>query len=492
MKKISAPCLLLCLVLLLQMICVPVFATETEEPTATSAAEEPTTPAELGTVTILNGCRSLEGQFPLDGNSALLDTARAAFIYERNTGTVVYAYNPDTTVAPGILVKMMTALVAIEKGNLDDEVTVNSASFKYLPTGAITSKLKEGEVLTLRDLINCMVLRWANDAAVTIAEYIAGSEESFVKLMNEKAQQIGCTGTVFTDCHGIGTAGQYTTARDLVRIMDYGMRNSDFAELMATKTYTVPETNKSDSRKLITQNYLLEQTDINKFIYDEVTGGLASMSTAGGASIVFTAEKKGLSYVMVILGAERTYNKDKSWVVEYYGNFEEAWDLLDYGFDNFKVCRLLHDGQSLAQFAVNDGENQVVSQSHTSMDAVLPINATLDSLIMKYNIVNGSLTAPIALDEKIATLQIWYGNSCIAETELYAMSEVRAASKSTLDIQGAASRDDSNLTGILRFFGIAFLVVLVMMIGYLFINNIRRAIARNRRRRRRQSRRRSR
>jgi D-alanyl-D-alanine carboxypeptidase len=277
----------------------------------------------------------------------------------------------------------------------------------------------------------------------------------------------------------------------MARIMEYGMRNEAFKELMGMQMYTVPETNKSKARSLITQNYLLEQTNITKYIYDEVTGGLPSISASGGASIVFTAEKNGLSYIMVILGAERTYNAKKSWVVEYYGNFEEAWDLLDYGFDNFKVCRLLHDGQSITQFPVTDGENQVVAQSHTSMDAVLPIDGHLDNLIMKYNVENGNLRAPVAQDEKIASLQIWYRNSCIAETELFAMSKVRSVSNSKLDIQGVASRDDSNLQGILRFFGIAFLVVLGLLVLYLLINNIRRTIARNRRRRRRNARRRS-
>lgn len=493
MKKFSGLSWVLCLILIIQMMGAPVYASETQidNTLTTQETQNVQEPLELGAVTVLNGCRSIEGQNPLGGSERRLDTASAAFVYEQNTGTVVYAYNPDTSIAPGILVKMMSAIVAIEDGDPLQDVTISTRNYRYLPAGAITAKLKEGEIMKLKDLVYCMVLGWANDAAVTIAEHVAGSEDAFVKRMNEKARMIGCTGTVFTDVHGLESAGQYTTARDMARIMEYGMRNEAFKELMSKQMYTVPETNKSKARSLITQNYLLEQTNITKYIYDEVTGGLPSISTSGGASIVFTAEKNGLSYIMVILGAERTYNAKKSWVVEYYGNFEEAWDLLDYGFDNFKVCRLLHDGQSITQFPVTDGENQVVAQSHTSMDAVLPIDGHLDNLIMKYNVENGSLHAPIAQDEKIASLQIWYRNSCVAETELFAMSKVRSLSGSKLDIQGVASRDDSNLQGILRFFGIAFLVVLGLLVVYLMINNIRRTIARNRRRRRRNARRRS-
>ena len=211
---------------------------------------------------------------------------------------------------------------------------------------------------------------------------------------------------------------------------------------------------------------------------------------SSGAHIVATAEKNGLSLICVVLGGTRTYT-DRG-TVTYYGNFEEIMELLDFGFDGYKVCRLLHDGQSMSQFTVAGGENQVVGQSHASMDAVLPAEAKLDNLILKYSVIGGGLTAPIKMDQQIATLQIWYRTSCIAETELYAMSSVRATSDSALDIQSKASRDDSNLKDILSFLGVVCLIILVPLVIYLFVNNLRRSLARKRRRKRRMSRRRSR
>ena len=126
------------------------------------------------------------------------------------------------------------------------------------------------------------------------------------------------------------------------------------------------------------------------------------------------------------------------------------------------------------------------------MDAVLPAEAKLDNLILKYSVANGGLAAPIQSDQQIATMQIWYRTSCIAETELYAMSAVRSAEDSKLDIQSKATRDDSNMSDILSFLGVVCLVIFVPLAIYLFVNNLRRTIARNRRRRRRKSRRRSR
>lgn len=495
MKKIS--CLVLSLLLLTQLL-VPAFATETEtqateETLPVVSSDDPVPESEFGTATVLNGCRTIEAQVPLGGSDRMLDSAVSAFIYERNTGTVIYAYNPDLKVQPGSFSKLVAAAVAIENGDLDEVLTVNSMSYRSLPAGANNAKLREGEEMTLRDMLYLMVLTWANDAAVTIAEHIAGSQEGFVKLMNEWAQRAGCTNTQFTDCHGLGSEGQSTTARDVVRIVQEATKNSAFRELFGANSYTVPATNETaQERSLKALNYLKEETYMPNLVYDAVTGGIAHYSASSGASLVCTAEDDGMSFTVVVMGCERKFNATKSWVVETYGNYEEAWDLLDFAFDGYKICRLLHEGQSMTQFPVTGGENHVVAQTHVSKDAILPVNAKLDNLILKYSVVGGGLEAPIAKDQQIANLQVWYRNSCIAEAELYAMSSVRSVEESSLDIQGVASRDDSDLQGLLSFLGIACLVILVPLALYLVINNLRRTIARNRRRRRRKGRRRSR
>lgn len=495
MKKLSGLCLVLALLTVLQCAYIPVYATETEESTTAAtvepAVQETAPAADFGTASVSSGCRTIEAQVPLGGSERILETSQAAFVYEENTGTVIHAYNPDMAVSPGALTMIMTAIIAIEEGNLDDEVTISTRNYSTLPAGARNQKLKEGEVMTLRDLLYCMILTSANDAAISIAEHIAGNETSFVIMMNEYADKVGCQNTVFTNCHGQEDANQHTTARDLVRITEYAMRNSTFQELFKATSYDVPETNKSEERALKSTNYLIEQTIVPKFNYKDCTGGKESYSASTGAHIVCTGERKGLSLICVILGGTRKF-KSNGYTVEYYGNFEEAMELLEYGLANYKVCRLLHDGQSMSQFTVAGGENQVVGQTHTTMDAVLPADAKLNNLILKYSVANGGLTAPIVKEQRIANLQIWYRTSCIAETELYAMSPVRSADDSQLDIQGGASRDDSNMSGILSFLGIVCLVILVPFGIYLFINNMRRAMARNRRRKRRQSRRRSR
>ena len=495
MKKLT--CFLLCLLMMAQLLVIPAGATATDS----ADQSQQTTPSitisteatlEYGLNAVLNGCRTLDAQVPLGGDGRMLPTAISAFVYERNTGTLIYAYNPDLKVQPGTLAKMVAAIVAIENGDLDAEVTISSRNYRKLPGGAKNAKLKEGEVMTLRDLLYCMFLEWANDAAVTIAEHVCGTQEEFVKKMNQWVQRAGCQNTQFSDCHGLGSENQSTTARDMARIVQEASKNAEFWKLFSATSYTVPATNKSAKRDLKSLNYLIEQTIVPKYNYEGATGGIAHYTEASGASLVCTAEKKGMSYTVVVMGCERVFNKDKSWVVESYGNYEEAWDLLDYAFQNYKICRLLHEGQSMTQFPVAGGENPVVVQTHISQDAILPINARLDNLILKYTVADGGLTAPIANDEKVADLQVWYRNSCLAEADLFAMSSVRSLANLELDIQGAATRDDSNFGQFLRFVGIVCLVIMIPLAIYLIVNNMRRVMARSRRRRRKQQRRRSR
>ena len=499
MKKISCLSLLLCILLLVQMLCIPAFATETESiETQPVETAQPTAPEytidDLGSVTVNSGCRTVDAQVPLGGNNPILKSAKSAFIYEVNTNTVIYNYNPDLSLSPGALAKLVTAIVAIENGDLDQELTVNSMSYKTLPGSAVrvNAGLKEGEKMTLRDMLHCMIMTWANDAAVTIAENVGGTQENFVQMMNQWVHDAGCENTKFTNVHGISSVEARTTARDMVRIYQKACRNKAFKELLATTAYDIAPTNKTEkTRELQANNYLMEEYILSQYNYDGVTTGFAPYGENYGAHLVCTAETGGMDFVIVVLGAEREF-AENGWRATYYGNDEEAWVRLDFAFDNYKMCRLLHDGQSLYQFTVADGENQVVAQSNTAMDAVLPVNARMKNLLYKYTVKDGGLRAPIAKDQVIATLEIWYQNSCIAATELHAMSMVRSVSANKQGLQNGGKGGGMDLTKILSFIGIVSLVVFIPFAIYLIVNNVRRAYVRNRRRRRRQSRRRSR
>lgn len=510
MKKSAYISILLLAAMLLNWIPVPVSAEEVEtEPAVTetiavsSLPEDPGAALQsdlaFGSVCILSGCRTLDGQVPLGGSDRKVNTAQGVMIYERNTGTVIYSYNPDMKLSPGSLAKLVTALIVIERlENLDEVVTVPAGIASRIPGGAQSIKLKSEERLTINDLLHCMIMQNAADAAAALAEIIAGNQKAFVMLMNERMKQLGCTSTEFGNVHGFDNVSHYTTARDMARFLLEATKNEKFAQLIADQSYTVPANDVNpEERKFASQNYLMETTIVPKYNDRRVTGGMASYSDTSGASVVCTADnsnpekgKKGLNIVCVLLGATREF-RENGWSVINYGNFDEMIDLLEYVYNNFKVCRVLYDGQALEQYPVANGESDVVGQPHVNMDSVLPADAQMTNLIRNRHVNNGGLTAPIAKDERIGTIEIWYRSSCLMEAELFAAADVRTLDDTGLTIQNGLSKKNSNSSGFSKYVLITCGVILVPAVSYLAINAILRNRVRAQRRRRRHGRRRS-
>lgn len=466
------------------------------EPLPDGSEEAPQTEYAFGSVSILNGCRTLEAQVPLAGSDRKLNTAQSVLVYERDTGTMIYSYNPDMKMAPGSLSKLLTALIVIERcDNLDQTITVGAGIAGRIPGGAQNIKLKSDEELTIRDLLNCMILQNAADAAVALSEYVAGNQKAFVELMNQRAKQIGCTNTVFGNVHGFDNVQQYTTARDMARIVMEATKNETFCELFANQAYTVPATNVSEERKFASQNYLMETTIVPKYNDRRVTGGMASYAPTSGAGIVCTADnstekKKGLNIICVLLGATREFGSN-GWTVTNYGNFDEMVQLLEFVYNHYKVNRVIYEGQALEQFPVAGGESDVVGIPHVNIDSVLPAEAQMTNLVRNRTVKNGGLTAPIAEDEMIGSIELWYRNSCLMEAELFSMSEVRSTTNSGLKVYGVKNSGDSTEAKASRYVLIGSAIVLVPVLAYLGYNSYMRNRIRNQRRRRRQGRRRS-
>lgn len=499
MKKYSLLSLLLALMLAVTAIIIPVYGTQAETTEETLYPTETVPPADatvpdsdvpFGSVCLYQGCRTIDGQVPLAGSDPRLKTARAVFIYERQTQTVVYAYNPDMELRPGALAKIVTTLIALERCNLDDIVTASSRNISRLPAGSKNKNIKEGEQFAVQDLLYCMIMEGANDAAIAIAEHVAGSMDAFVALMNQRVKDMGCTNTEFANVHGLDNAPQHTTARDMAKIVMAATENETFREIFSTVQYTVPATNRSEARELLSENQMMHNRILDLYWDERVTGGMQTYtSEEAGAGVVCTAESKSgdMSYVAVVLGATREFKANGN--TEYYGNFEEMSELLKYAFNSFKRCRVLYRGQALEQFPVIGGECNVVGQVQTDLDSVLPADAHMENLIHQYTVIGGP-TAPVAEGELIGTVELWYRNSCLLETELFAASEVRSEDDSGLTIRG--QDQGGGASTFVKIVGIICLVVLIPTSLYLAVNSYFRYKRRSQRRRRREGRRRSR
>ncbi|MCI6228505.1 MAG: serine hydrolase [Clostridiales bacterium] len=498
MKKVKCLSLILSILLLMQSVPVPAAAeaetTQTEPTETEQAITAQTEELPFGTVCIQKGCRTINGMVPLAGSEKKLETAQAVFLYETNSNTVVYAYNPDVKLHPGTLAKIVMALIVLENCGLDDLVTVTEGIQSYVPAGASkvqSVSLKSNEEIKVRDLLYALLLINANDAAVALAHHVSGTTAAFLELMNKRVKQMGCTNTEFGNVSGLYTAQSSSTARDMTRIVQEAIKNENFREIFGAKSYQIPDTNMVQGRKEFkTQNYMIDDSTLQDFYDSRVTGGFASYYESYGASIVCTAEYKNMNFIAVILGATRTF-AENGWQPKIYGNFNEMSDLLDYAFNSFKINRIIYEGMALSTFKVNGGECNAVGQANVNVDTVVPINAQMKNIQMNYEAVDGGLTAPIKKDQMIATLEVVYRNSVLTEVEVYAMSDVRRADKTGVSIRSSAVEGSKGTPGFLSALGTICVIVLGVAIAYLAFNAYMRNRIRARRRKRRAQRRRN-
>lgn len=387
-------------------------------------------------------------------------TAAAAILYEMDSQTLVCAYHADKTINPTGLAKIMTALVAIEQGNLDDVVTVKQSTLNAVPTSAKRLGLKSGDTLTVRDLLYCVMLVSANDAATVLAEHIAGSQTQFVEKMNARAATAGCTNTRFYDVNGLEDATQTSTARELAMIAAEAMQNETFAEMFGAVNYRLPST-VSCTQDLTTNNSLLKE---NSGVYDaRVTGGRPAAASGSDRSIICTAENENGRYLCVLISVA-----DKS--TTYAGTFREAKALLALGLDGYAVQQVLGAEEPLDIYAVQNGENGVVVGSDQAVYALLPIGFDHAQLHFEATADAQALVAPIGEGDTVGTLRVLYGQIVVAQVSLRARHAVAVAGTT---IQSISRSEQSVLWRIVKWTLIALVGVAgLTAVGLLIVRRV--------------------
>jgi len=215
--------------------------------------------------------------------------SRSAIVLDAETGEALYEREPDAHMYPASTTKVLTAILAIESGHMNDIVTVQRSDTQVQPSSV---GLRPGERLTLRELVYCLLLRSGNDAALAIARHVGGSREGFRTMMNDKAHDIGCTGSNFQNPHGLPDRNHYTTARDLGRIMVYAMKNAEFRRITGTQRFVSRSSVKT--RVLLNKNRLLR-------MYPGATGGKPGYTNAAQQTLVAAAKRSDRELVVVCL-----------------------------------------------------------------------------------------------------------------------------------------------------------------------------------------------
>lgn len=312
--------------------------------TPAAAAEETTTESQETASPITTN--SIPG-WPQAGDIS----STAAVVMEDSTNTILYAKNMDQPLYPGSAVKIMTTLLALENSELTDTVTMTATGVSGVTDGGASISSQLDEVFTMEQCLYAIMLASANDIALQVAEHVGGSVDAFVQMMNTRAQELGCSNTVFTNPTGLPDENQHTTAHDMTLIMEAAIRNDSFRTIASTASYTIPATNVSGGSRVLTNNFSMI-TNGNTAYYQGCLGGKEGYTEASGSTIVCAAERNNMILIAVVFqGAQGV-------------TATEAGAILDYGFNNFQFLDL---GEK--DFNVISG-GTVVAPVGTSQDGI--------------------------------------------------------------------------------------------------------------------------
>lgn len=248
---------------------------------------------------------------------SLTVSSQSACLMDMDSGRVLFAKSKDNPRLIASITKIMTAILAIESGKLDEEVTVGEEVLKMYGSNIY---IELNEKMTLRDLIYGLLLRSGNDAAIVISVFIGGTEENFVKMMNQKAKMIGMKNTVFNNPHGLDEETENkSTAYDMALLSSYANQNKIYREISSTKKYQTQSDKKS---------YLWYNRNKLLTLYDKATGGKTGYTPRAGRTLVTTATNKKLNLTVVTLNDGNEYDTHEQ--------------LYEYGFNNYNNYRILN------------------------------------------------------------------------------------------------------------------------------------------------------
>jgi D-alanyl-D-alanine carboxypeptidase (penicillin-binding protein 5/6) len=316
-----------------------------------------------------------------------------------NTGQILYEKDAEKRMDPASTTKIMTAILALEKGSMEDVITVGAE-----PPTVEGSKinLREGEKLTLEQMLQGLLLNSGNDAAIAIAEYIGGSIPAFAKLMSQKAKEIGAQDTNYVNPHGLTDENHKTTAYDLAIISRYALLNlPDFGEIVSSKYKEIPEPN-NINRKLENTNRLL-------WSYEGADGVKTGYTTAAGRNLVASATRDGWQLLAVVLKS----GWDDIW--------NDAASLLNYGFRNFQPVKFTEKGEIVGTEKVRYGSSDLQIKTLQAFSIILPKGVTITKKI----ILEENLIAPIKCGTTLGRLEFYQEGRNIGRVDLVAGEDVK-------------------------------------------------------------------
>ena len=336
-------------------------------------------------------------------------TAKSAFVVDMNTGTFLYEKDAGSKADPASTTKIMTMLLiceALERGDvsLDDKVTAEACDIELIvDTKASSAGITAGETMSFNDLCYCIMLASANEACNIAASHVAGSVDKFVKLMNEKASELGCNGTHFTNTNGLTDSNHYTTAHDLCYIAQEALKHDLFRELCGTIKYVVPPTNKSDKRVLSNSNALINADSMygDKYVYNGTYGIKTGHTSNAGFCLVSANKSADLDLLAVVFGSSGDFS------TEVFNNFSDTIKLYDWCKQNFSTRTVIDESETICTIPVKHGaENEVELCVSKSVSTLLPTDVDISSFARTPTLYVESVKAPVKTGDTLGQVTV--------------------------------------------------------------------------------------
>ena len=366
--------------------------------------------------------------------SAILDgmtvDAKAAILVDPDTDEILYELNAHEKMYPASITKVMTCLLtleAVERGELTLEQTVTASQAIHTGIGdnASTADIKVGEEIRIIDLLYAALIPSANEACNVMAEAVSGDINSFVELMNQRAAELGMTGTHFANTHGYHDDNHYTTAYDVYLMSKEAMKHETFRTIVSSLNYTMPATNMHPEERLVrSTNALISNWNTRGYLYQYATGVKTGHTPEAGYCLSAAATKEDRNLISVVMGCERVPGTTGS---EGFTYFSETIRLFDWGFNNFSTQTMLDDTKrDIPEVEVTLGKNTnyVTLEPQGEVTALLPKDISAENFEYDYTLNANSVEAPVEKGQQLGTISVSFNGKVYGTLPLVASISV--------------------------------------------------------------------
>ncbi len=293
---------------------------------------------------------------------------KSAIIVDNDSGKLLFGVNENEKIYPASTTKVLTAILALENLDINSSTVVSQKAID-IPYDSSNAALRQGEVMTIKDLLYALMLKSGNDSANALAEAVSGDIDKFVVLMNQKAKDLGCTNTNFTNTHGYHDDNHYTTPSDMMKILSYAIENETFVNIFSTKEYVIEPTNKTSSKRTYdnTNRLILTKEDsyLSRF-YEYCIGGKTGYTEEAGRTLVAYGKKDDKDLIIGVFNASASGREDV--------RYTDAINLFEYGFNNFSKYKIL-DKKDYS-FSYVNYDNDIIYNYSLSEDIYTLVNDT--------------------------------------------------------------------------------------------------------------------